>query len=109
MNSEMSTESLQGFLLGNVGAPFIIGLAVGYFAKKALKIALFFGGLAIVVMFATEYYGFTTISDEGLKNTTGIVINSLKSFFGFLTDRLSHITSRGLSAVAGFAAGLKFG
>jgi uncharacterized membrane protein (Fun14 family) len=105
----VDNENLQGFLLGNVGAPFLIGLAVGYFAKKALKIALFMGGLAIVVMFVSEYYGFTTISDEGLKGTTTAVVNSMQSFAGFLTERLSHITSRGLSAVAGFAAGLKFG
>ncbi len=105
----MNTDNLQGFLLGNVGMPFIIGLAVGYFAKKALKFALFMGGVAIVVMFATEYYGFTTLTDEGLTDTTAMVVNSMKSFFGFLTERLSHITSRGLSAVAGFATGLKFG
>ena len=105
----MNTENLQGFLLGNVGMPFIIGLAVGYFAKKTLRIALFMGGLAIVIMFATEYYGFTNLSDEGLKGATSLVVNSMQTFFGFLTERLSHITSRGLSAVAGFAAGLKFG
>ncbi len=105
----MDDKNLQGFLLGDVGAPFLIGLAVGYFAKKAMKIALFMGGLAIVVMFVSEYYGFTTLSDEGLKSTTTAVVNSMQDFAGFLTDRLSHITSRGLSAVAGFAVGLKFG
>ncbi len=108
-NNLLNTDSLQGFLFGNVGMPFIIGLAVGYFAKKTLRIALFMGGLAIVVMFATEYYGFTSITDEGLKSTTAMVVNGMQSFFGFLTERLSHITSRGLSAVAGFAVGLKFG
>ncbi len=105
----LSGNSLQSFFLGNVGAPFLIGLAVGYFAKKALKFALIMGGLAIVLMFITEYYGFTQISDEGLKNATTLVVNSMKTFADFLMNRLSHITSRGLSAVAGFAAGLKFG
>lgn len=104
-----NTETTQGFLIGNVGAPFIIGFAVGYFAKKAIKFALFAGGLAIVIMFVTEYYGFTNINDEGLKNTTTMIANSMKTFGGFLYERLGQISSRGLSAVAGFAAGLKFG
>lgn len=105
----MNDESTQDFLLANVGAPFLIGLAVGYFAKKTLKMALFMGGLAIVLLFVSEYYGFTTVSDEGLKQTTTMVVDSLKGFGGFLSDRLSRISSKGLSAVAGFAAGLKFG
>lgn len=104
-----SEQTLQSFLLGNVGAPFIIGLAVGYFAKKAMKMALFFGGLAIVLLFVTEYYGFTHVSDADLTNTTEVVVNSMKGFGAFLTERLSHISSKGLSAVAGFAVGLKVG
>ncbi len=114
MNSDtiqgfLSGNSLQNFLLGNVGAPFIIGLAVGYFAKKTLKFALLLGGFAIVIMFVTEYYGFTHLSDEGLKNATTVVVGGMKTFADFLMNRLSHITSRGLSTVAGFATGLKFG
>lgn len=105
----MNSESTQGFLLANVGAPFIIGLAVGYFAKKTMKIMLFFGGFVIVALFVSEYYGFTTVSNEGLTRTTTVVVDSLKGFGAFLSERLSHITSKGLSAVAGFAAGLKFG
>ncbi|CAA6828495.1 MAG: Unknown protein [uncultured Thiotrichaceae bacterium] len=103
------SEGTQNFLLTNVGAPFLIGLAVGYFAKKAAKIALFVAGAGIVLLFVTEYYGFTTISDEGLKNTTDLVTNGVKTFGGFLIERLSQISSKGLSAVAGFFTGLKFG
>ena len=45
------------FLLTNVGAPFVIGVAVGYFAKKMLRVALLLGGAAIVLLFMSEYYG----------------------------------------------------
>lgn len=107
--SFLSGNTIQDFLLGNVGAPFIIGFAVGYFAKKTLKFALLLAGLAIIIMFVTEYYGFTHVSDEGLKNATSVVVNGMKTFADFLLNRLSQITSRGLSAVAGFATGLKFG
>lgn len=115
MNEEVAVENGQvdwlssQFLMGNVGAPFIIGLAVGYFAKKALKIALFVGGAAIVAMFVFEYYGITDISDESLKNAADAAGGAVKSSGGFLMDRLSRITSRGVSATVGFVAGLKLG
>lgn len=97
------------FLLGDVGAPFIIGIAVGYFAKKALKIALFVGGAAIVATFVFEYFGIIDISDEHLKSAADTAGGAVKSTGGFLMDRLSRITSRGVSATVGFVAGLKLG
>jgi len=109
----MNEEYLDGAdtfnLLGDVGAPFVLGLAVGYFAKKTIKIALFLGGMAVVLLFVTEYYGMTDVSDEGLKHVTDVATGAVKQSGSFLVDRLSHITGKGLSAVAGFFVGLKVG
>ncbi len=104
MNEDTST-----FLLTNVGAPFAIGLAVGFFAKKAIKVALFLAGGAIVLLFVSEYYGYGGIDNESLKNMASTATNTAKQSGDFLVDRLSHITGKGLSAVAGFFAGLKLG
>ncbi len=97
------------FLIGNVGAPFVIGLAVGFFAKKVLKIALFLAGGAIVLLFVTEYYGMAQVSDAQLQTAADAATDLAQQSGGFLMDRLSQITSKGVSAVAGFAVGLKFG
>ncbi len=97
------------FLLGNVGAPFIIGLAVGYFAKKMLKLALFIGGTAVVLMFVAEYYGLFTLNDEMLQQAANTATDLANQSGSFLIDRLSQITSRGVSASAGFFVGLKLG
>jgi len=97
------------FLFGNVGAPFVIGLAVGYFAKKMLKLALFLGGAAIVLLFVTEYYGITQVNDNQLQNVASSATEFAKHSGSFLVDRLSHITSKGVSAAAGFFVGLKMG
>lgn len=97
------------FLLGSVGAPFLIGAAVGYFAKKMLKVALFIGGAAIVLMFVGEYYHVIDISDADLQNAAESVAEGAKESGGFLVDRLTRITSKGVSAVGGFAVGFKFG
>jgi uncharacterized membrane protein (Fun14 family) len=97
------------FLLGNVGVPFIIGAAVGYFAKKMLKVALFVGGALIVLMFVGEYYHIVNISDAELQNAAKTVAEGAKDTGGYLVDRLTRITSKGVSAVGGFFIGFKFG
>jgi uncharacterized membrane protein (Fun14 family) len=97
----------SNFLLGNVGAPFVIGLAVGYFAKKMLRTALFLAGAAIVVLFIAEYYGITSVNDIHLQNAASAATNAAKSSGSFLINRLSHITTKGVSAVGGFYIGFK--
>lgn len=110
VNTLPSTDILSStFLLGNVGAPFVIGLAVGYFAKKMLRMALFLGGAAIVLLFITEYYGITEMADDKLQHAANAATGLAKQSGGFLMERLSHITSKGVSAVAGFVVGLKIG
>ncbi len=98
-----------GFLLGNVGAPFVIGMAVGYFAKKMLLMALFVGGAVIVLFFIGEYYGIININDAALENVASSAAEAAKESGGFLLDRLSVVTSRGVSATGGFYVGFKLG
>ena len=97
------------FLIDNVGAPFVIGLAVGYFAKKMLLMALFLGGAAIVLLFVSEYYGIAHISEAELQHAADAATDAAKSSGDFLVARLSTITAKGASGVAGFFAGFKLG
>lgn len=97
------------FLMGNVGAPFVIGLAVGYFAKKMLRTALFLGGAAITLLFVAEYYDIIDITDEKLQHAATAATEAAKSSGGFLVDRLTGITSKGASGVGGFFVGFKLG
>ncbi|MDD5580352.1 MAG: FUN14 domain-containing protein [Methylobacter sp.] len=97
------------FLLGNVGAPFVIGLAVGYFTKKMLRTALFLAGAAIVLLFVAEYYGIVEMTDEKLQHAASAATEAAKYSGGFLVERLSGITSKTVSAVAGFFVGFKLG
>ena len=99
----------SNFIMGNVGAPFVIGLAVGYFAKKMLLTALFLGGAAIVLLFVSEYYGITEISDLQLQQATDAATDVAKQSGDFLEERLSSITSKGVSAAGGFFVGFKLG
>lgn len=97
------------FFVPNVGAPFLVGLAVGYLAKKALKLALFFGGAAIVLLFVSEYYGVVDVSDQALENAAQATADAASQSGNFLYQRLSKLEWKGGSAIAGFLAGLKLG
>lgn len=102
-------ENSTDYLLSDIGAPFVIGLAVGFFAKKALKVALFLGGMVIVALFVTEYYGIADVNDESLKQAANAATDAARQSGGFLSDRLGNITGKGVSATVGFLAGLKMG
>ena len=97
------------FLLTNVGAPFVIGVAVGYFAKKMLRVALLLGGAAIVLLFISEYYGVIILSRDKFGEVVKEATGGVKSFGDFLVTRVGSITSKGVSGVGGFFVGLKLG
>lgn len=96
-------------MIGNVGAPFVMGLAVGYFAKKMLLTALFLSGATIVLLFIGEYYGITEISDINLQQAANTATVAAKQSGDFLVERLSRITSKGVSAAGGFFVGFRLG
>jgi uncharacterized membrane protein (Fun14 family) len=110
LDSNSATDIFSsGFLLGNLGAPFVIGLAVGYFAKKMLRMALIFSGGLIVLFFIAEYYGLINVNDTALQTVASSAAEAAKESGSFLIDRLSVITSRGVSASAGFFVGFRLG
>ena len=97
------------FLIGNVGTPFAMGLAVGYFARKMLLMALFLCGAAIVLLFVSEYFSITEISNINLQKAAHTATDAVKHSGDFLVKRLSSITSKSVSAVGGFFVGFKLG
>ena len=99
----------SAFLIGNIGAPFTIGLAVGYFAKKMLRMALFLGGATIVLLFIAENYHIVDITNEKLQYAASAATHAAKSSGSFLVSRLNSITSKGVSGVGGFFVGFKLG
>lgn len=109
LSSSASDIFSSTFLLGNVGAPFIIGLAVGYFAKKMLKTALFVGGAIVTLLFVAESYGIISINGAALQDAASMSAQAAQDSGSFLLDHLGVITSRGASGAGGFYAGFKLG
>jgi uncharacterized membrane protein (Fun14 family) len=61
------------------------------------------------MMFVAEYYGVIHITNAELQNAASSATDAAKSSGDFLVKRLSSITSRGASGVAGFFVGFKLG
>jgi uncharacterized membrane protein (Fun14 family) len=97
------------YLIGNVGTPFVIGFAVGYFAKKMLFISVLLCGALIVLLFVSEYFNITHINDVNLQHAVDSATDAAKESGNFLVNRLSKITSKGISATGGFFVGFKLG
>lgn len=111
------------FLVGHVGAPFVIGLAVGYFAKKMLRTTLFLAGAAIVLLFVAEHYGIVNITEAKLQEAASATKQAVQSSGGMLIDRLNSFTNMGsdnattlvqngvsgVGAIGGFFLGFKLG
>jgi hypothetical protein len=49
------------------------------------------------------------MTDEKLQSAANAATGMAKQSGGFLVERLSHITSKGISGVGGFFVGLKIG
>jgi uncharacterized membrane protein (Fun14 family) len=96
-------------LVTDMGGPFIIGLAVGYFAKKMLRISLFLFGAVIVGAFLLDQSGIFHVSPDTLESMASGVGNETIKAGSFLRNQLDVFSGKGLSAGVGFLAGLKLG
>jgi uncharacterized membrane protein (Fun14 family) len=94
----------------NMGASFLVGVAVGFVVKKSFKIMLFLLGIALILIFFLEYKHVITINEDALLSSVDSVKNSFIHFVEFLKDRLNQMKVAGtLSAVTGFIVGIKMG
>jgi uncharacterized membrane protein (Fun14 family) len=104
-------SDLWGFILGGsvyglptlvvMAIPFLVGLVVGFLAKKLLKIAIV-AGLILVVL---AFFGFMNLSLSGLKDT----IASYGSQVVYYAAVLLGVLPLGLGFIIGLALGFIFG
>lgn len=99
----------NSFLVGNLGTPFVIGLAVGYFAKKVLRLGLLVSGAMIALLFVLEHFDIISINIDHLHSLAGTATDTAKASGELLIDKLKNYSSQGLSAIGGFYFGLKLG
>ena len=94
----------------DMGSGFVMGLAVGYFFKKSIKIVLFLLGIALVLLFALDQFELIELHKEQLSQTVDAGTGMFKQFGLLLKQKLEEFGAVGTgSAIAGFALGIKMG
>jgi len=110
MNETTQPHSQDTLPYLEMGTGFLIGLSIGYVLKKSFKILLILLGVGLITVFILESKGVITLNEEHLQATVSQGADIFKHFISFLQNRLEHFeVSSGLSAIAGFLAGLKMG
>jgi len=110
MKEAQDSSILSSIPFTEITSGFFIGLAVGYFFKKSLKLLLIMFGLLVVVLFALQSYDIVQISSDTLLSGTDKIILLIKATGSFLIERLKFLQlAGGAGAVAGFMLGLKLG
>jgi uncharacterized membrane protein (Fun14 family) len=93
-----------------MGSGFMIGMSVGYVVKKSFKLLLFLLGISVIAIFVLERQGILVLNESALDQNVSLGLESFKLFVAFLKERLAALKlAGGVSAVAGFVAGLKMG
>ncbi len=99
---------MEGFNIPlEFGGAFLIGMAIGYFFKKAIKIALFFAGMILLLLISLEHSGIITINQNALENMANSGAETIKSSYDFLKSWILNLKTA--AAGVGFMAGLKIG
>jgi uncharacterized membrane protein (Fun14 family) len=117
VNESLSREDISSGIpiAVSLGGGVFLGMAIGYFAKKAFKITLFLTGLMLVVYVGLLYTGEAPLVEVGEisphLDETG---NRIARFVHFLFAWLSHydtaqVGSAGVGALGGFLIGWKMG
>ncbi len=99
---------MEGFNLPlEMGGAFFIGMAIGYFFKKAFKITLFITGMILALLIYLEHSGIITINKNAVEHIANGWMETLKSIYTFLKSWILDLKTA--VAGAGFIAGLKIG
>ncbi len=117
MNESLSQENLSSGLplAVSLGGGVFLGLAVGYFAKKAFKITLFLTGLCLVSYVALVYSGNAPLVEVAdiaphLDETGSRIARFGKFLFTWLSSYdTARVGTAGAGAVGGFVIGWKMG
>lgn len=107
---ESSTD--WSVLGGQMGLGAVLGFAVGYTAKKALKIGFLLLGILVILGVSLQSYGFITVNWPRIEDTYVQVMEQtgdLKAFLQGAVERFGNLIPVTGSFALGFFLGLRRG
>jgi len=99
----MISESLVP-VATSVGGGFFIGLVLGYFVKKIVKILMFVAGGIVGLLLYLQQQQIISVNMEKLETSSTVILTSLASTFDKMTQ-VGDFTSIGIPLTASIAAG----
>jgi uncharacterized membrane protein (Fun14 family) len=99
----MNTESLIPTAT-SIGGGFFIGVLLGYFVKKIVKILMFVAGGIVGLLLYLQQQQIISVNMEKLETSSTAILTSLASTFDKMTQ-VGDFTSIGIPLTASIAAG----
>ena len=102
-----NSDSLVPFLI-SMGGGFFVGMILGYFTKKIIKILMFVAGGVAVLLLYLQQQQIISVSTEKLEDSLTFNFTSLVSLFDNITQ-IGDTTSLGIPLVGSLSAGFAIG
>ena len=88
----------------SIGGGFFIGILLGYFVKKVIKILMFVAGGIVGLLLYLQQQQIISLNIERLEGSSTILLSNLFSSFDKITQ-IGDISSLGIPLAASIAAG----
>ena len=92
----------------SIGGGFFIGILLGYFVKKIIKILMFAAGGIVGLLLYLQQEKIISVNMEKLQDSSAIILNSMASSFDKMTQ-IGDTASLVIPLAGGLSAGLAVG
>lgn len=92
----------------SAGGSFLIGVMLGYFAKRILKIIIFTVGGLVGLLLYLQQQEIISVNTEKLEDSSTIVFTSITSSFDKVSQ-MGDLTSLGIPLTVSMTAGFTLG
>jgi len=99
----MNTENLIP-IATSVGGGFFIGILLGYFVKKVIKVLMFVAGGIVGLLLYLQQQQIISVNIERLEGSSTTILTTLSSSFDKMTQ-IGDVSSLGIPLAASIAAG----
>jgi uncharacterized membrane protein (Fun14 family) len=90
--------------ISSIGGGFFIGIILGYFLKKIIKILMFVGGGIVALLLYLQQQQIISVNIQKLEDSSTFILTSVVSSFDKMTQ-FGDISSLGIPLTASIAAG----
>jgi uncharacterized membrane protein (Fun14 family) len=92
----------------SIGGGFFIGVILGYFLKKIIKILMFIAGGIVALLLYLQQQQVISVDVEKMEASSAFIFNSVVSSFDKITQT-GDMATLGIPLAGGLSAGLAIG